>query len=205
MDNQEFADVLNNMKDLTIGQILKLVLKVKYKTVIMLLGIIAIGLGGAFTAGKYSQQKETAVMLESPFAMRIVIDDVNYDFENLTLIKDPTKISITEDKIVLSLREIKSPFDIQQVGNIVARVEIEKISKFWDIFVNNSIDIVSESHAKDNEFDWNGHENDLNFTERFVEKDTVNRYYSDGCILEYRVDENRRSIPDSFFWIRINH
>lgn len=89
----------------------------------MILIFVMSTLGGAFAAGKYTQQKETAVMLESPFSMRIDIDGKVHDFENLTLMKDPTSPALSEDTIVLLLREIKTAFDIIPVEKVIARVD----------------------------------------------------------------------------------
>ena len=70
MDKQDFSDIMNDMKGLTLGQIFRLIAKLKYKTVAMILAFTIVTLSSAFIAGKYAQQRDTAVMLESPFSMR---------------------------------------------------------------------------------------------------------------------------------------
>jgi len=187
-------------------QIVKTIPRIKYKTLIMVFLFFAGLLGGTFAAGRYSHQKETAVMLESPFAMRISVDDKQHDFTSLTLTKDPTMLPPAEDRIVLSLREIKSAFDIIPVGKVVAQVEENKLSGIWSIIVTKA-PAISEAYAapEPTAFNWRGHQNDYKFKEGFINQNTVHRHYSDGCILEYKVDANRRSIPSSFRWVKIAH
>jgi hypothetical protein len=206
VDKENFANVTNHIDDLTLGQIIRLISKLKYRTVTMILFFIISVLGGTFAAGQYTQQKDTAVMLESPFSMRIDIEGQAYDFNNLTLVRDPSTPSVTEDTVVLSLREIKTAFDIIPVGKVIARVEQDKISGIWKLIISQDIVLVNEVQAQEIPvFNWYGHENDYKFKEKFVADNTVYRYYSDGCILAYEVDSNRRSIPGSFRWIENVH
>ena len=204
MDNDNFSEILNNSKDLTIGQIFKLLTKIKYKTMLLFIATFLTITGSAYVAGQASIKEDTAVMLQSPFSMRIALDNNTHDFENLTLIEDPTLPNPSSDMTMLSLRQIQSAFDIVQVGQVVARMERDRALPIWDwLFANADI---KHAHAKSKmSFDWNGHENDYKFKERHKDKNTVHRYYSDGCILEYKLDSNRRSIPSSFKWIKKAH
>lgn len=206
MDKKDFSDIINNMKNLTIGQIFRLVTKLKYRTVVMILAFVMVTLGGAFIAGKYTQQKDTAVMLESPFSMRINVNQKTYDFNNLTLMVDPAMPNLDSGKVALSLREIQSEFDILPVGQVIARVEENKLTGIWKLIISEYGSIINSAYAKPIPiFQWNGHDRDFKFKERFVNKNTVYRYYLDGCILEYQVDMNRRSIPNTFRWIKVTH
>lgn len=206
MNKQDFSDIMNNMKNLTLDQIFRLITKLQYKTAIMIVMFVVTTLGGAFVAGKYSQQKDTAVMLESPFSMRININKKTYDFDNLTLMIDPTMPNFEDGKIALSLREIQSAFDVLQVGQIIARVEENKLTGIWRLIISAHNLMLNEAHARSIAvFQWNGHIQDFKFKEQFVSQNTVHRYYSDGCILEYQVDVDRRSIPSSFRWIKVTH
>jgi hypothetical protein len=206
MDKKDFSDIMNNMKDLTLGQIFRLVAKLKYKTAIMIVMFIIATLGSAFVAGKYSQQKETAVMLESPFSMRIEVNEKTYDFNNLTLMRDPTMPKLEDDRVALSLREIQGAFDVMPVGQVIARVEENKLTGIWRLIISKNNLLINEANAQPIPvFNWNGHSNDYNFKERFINKNTIHRYYPDGCILEYQVDGNRRSIPSTFRWVKITH
>ena len=144
MDNKDFSDILNDSKDLTVRQILRILLKIKYRTATMIILFVVAALGSAFAAGKVSHQKSTAVMLESPFSMRIELGGTQYDFENLTLMRDPASPTL-KNKVVLSIREIKSAFDIIPVGKMVATTEEAKISGMWKLIISQNGSIITEA------------------------------------------------------------
>ncbi len=54
-------------------------------------------------------------------------------------------------------------------------------------------------------FSWRGHEGDNNYREESVDKNTIYRYYRDGCILSYNIDRNGRPVRDSYRWIKTIH
>jgi hypothetical protein len=203
MENDQFSEILNNSKDLTLGQIFKLITKIKYRVMIMVITTFLAITGSAYMAGQASVKQEAAVMLQSPFSMRIVIDNNAHDFNNLTLIEDPTLPNPTSDSMMLSLRQIKSSFDIIPVGQVVARMNKEDINPIWKFLFSKLI--IQEAYAQEMIFDWNGHQKDFKFKEQHIDNNTMRRYYSDGCVLEYKVDRNRRSIPESFKWIKKTH
>ena len=205
MSKKDFAEILNDMEGLTIGQIFRLIAKLKYSTAAILISFVFAFFGTAFAIGKYMQEKETAVMLESPFSMRIEIAEKKYDFSNLTLTKDPSMPPPEEGKVILSLREIQSAFDIIPVGLVVAKVDPNKAKSVWQVIISQA-DVSNKAYADTPiNFDWRGHENDYNFTERFIDPSTIQRTYSDGCILEYDVDKGRRSVHSSFRWVKTTH
>jgi hypothetical protein len=51
-------------------------------------------------------------------------------------------------------------------------------------------------------FQWYGHKNNRRFAEKYIGHNTIRRYYDDGWVLEYKVDQKRNSIPSSFRWIK---
>jgi len=206
MNNKDFSEILNNSKDLTIRQIVKLLGSLKYKTILLFAVIFLTITGSAFIGGQVSMKKEAAVMMNSPFSMRIIIEDNEYDFENLTLIQDPAFVSPDNKTILLTMREIQSVFDIIPIGQVVAKVDNESIPLVWQILFAK-VNVVSEVKAQPREivFNWNGHANDYNYKEKYIGESTVHRFYSDGCVLEYKVDKSRRSMPSSFRWINTTH
>lgn len=205
MPKNEFSEILNNIKYLTIGQLFQIFKKLRYTAVIWLITIFSSCMGAAYVAGQYEQQKETGVALEHPFAMRIEVDGTLHDFNRLTLIKDPSLGRPDKDKVALSIRKIKNEFDIVPIGKIVATVDEKELKGIWKYILSRA-NIVSEAHAKPRPvFDLNDHKGDYKFKEKFVKEHTVHRYYSDGCILEYKVDSERRPIPDTFRWIKKTH
>lgn len=208
-DNKEFSEVLNNIKFLTLGQLFQIVKKLRYTTMVWLFTLFSSCIGGAYVAGQYEEQKETGVALESPFAMRLKVDNNQYDFSRLTLVKDPMLGGLSQDKVVLSIREIKNEFDIIPVGKIVATVDKKELKGVWKWILSeaHTIEWTSVAYAQYPipVFNWNGHKGDYKFKERFVEEHLVHRYYSDGCILSYEVDKDRRSIPGTFKWVKRTH
>lgn len=194
------------ISEMTLKQIFQSIGKLRYKTIAAVVTAFIAIVSASFAIGRYSYQRDTAVMLESPFAMRITLENQQHDFNSLTLIRDPSLPTVSEDKITLSLREIKSAFDIIQVGIVVAKLEKSELGNVWSVFSVNMIpSITSTAYAQPTNFNWYGHEKDTDFTEKFIDPETINRKYSDGCILEYKVDGSRRSVPNSFKWIKVNH
>jgi len=193
---------LNETTNITLGQAFILIKKLKFKTIAALITMLVSVFGLFFTIGRYSHSKETAVLLEVPFSMRIETGDDIYTFDNLTLVKDPT-LPIIDKKVVLSLREIQSEFDIVPIGSIVAAVEDSKLTGIWGVLFSYSPQLINEAQAGD--FNWNGHQSDFNFKEEFINKQTVYRTYQDGCILAYDVDNNRKSAHGTFRWIKRAH
>ena len=87
-------------------------------------------------------------------------------------------------------------------------MEENKLTGIWHVMISKReiVDFVNKAHAQDKvSFDWRGHEADYNFKEQFVSNTTIHRYYSDGCVLAYDVDANRRSIPGTFRWVKTSH
>ncbi len=60
-------------------------------------------------------------------------------------------------------------------------------------------------HAGRRSFSWNGHDRDKAYREENRKRDTIHRYYRDGCILVYNTDGNRRPIGDSYRWVKKTH
>jgi len=203
--------------NITLGQIIKTIGKLKYRTLIMIISIFFGIISASFAFGRFSYQVGTAVRLESPFAMRISIDGKNHDYNALTLIKDPTLKSPSSDAVSLSLREIQDSFDVIQIGIIVAKVGPSEINSVWaklnvvsSDFSNKGYILYAVSQDNDKslppaDFNWYIHKGDYNFSEVHIDKNTVHRTYSDGCILEYKMNDGRKSIHSSFKWIRVNH
>ncbi len=199
MINKEFANIMNNAKDLTIGQVFKIITHLKFKTVAAVVAFFVAIVSGSFVIGRYSYQEKTALTLDSPFGMRLLISEKQYEFKNLILMEDP--INLADNSVILTIREIQNAFDIVPIGKIVARKEKIELPGVFGLFNFKSIGVAKASE----EFNWNGHENDMNFKEVFIDSNTINRYYEDGCILEYKVCEDRKSNKGSFRWIQQNH
>lgn len=205
MDEQHFSELMNDTRNLTIGQIFRLITKIKYRIMAMFITTFLAITGSAYMAGQSSIEQNAAVMLQTPFSMRLNINGQQHDFERLTLLEDPMMPSPTGDTVMLSLREIRSSFDIIPLGLVIATVNRKEIPIPWRWFFASIK--IREAFAQDTRpvFNWSGHDNDFRYKESHINDHIIHRYYSDGCILEYRVDKNRHSIPSSFRWIEITH
>lgn len=195
------SETLNNLNGLTLGHALKIVKRLKISALISIISIIASLMTGAYLFGRSRQQKQTAVMLQKPFSMRLEVEGKQVDYQKLILLKDPMLVSASKDTVIYSLREIKDEFDITPVGKIVATVEKTELSWPWSMF---AISITKQAMASDG-FNWNGHKEDLNYTEEFIDQETIHRTYGDGCVLEYKVNTDRKSLRPSFKWIKSVH
>lgn len=213
MTKKDASETINNIDSLTIGNVFQLVRKLKLSAILSMAALFSSLLGGAYAIGKSSTQKDTAVMLQTPFSMSYKNHTTDFTAYRLILVKDPTAVPPEKGMMVLSLRQIKTEFDVAEVGKIIAKDDQEELSWPWSMFAESEVeedravamtkvDITLTSAWN---FNWNGHLGDYNFTEKFVSEDTVNRFYSDGCVLEYKVDADRRSIPDTFKWLKSVH
>jgi hypothetical protein len=186
-----------SMDSLTLGQLWKVLRRLKLSAVIAVLVFLASCSAGWFALGRFSQQEHTAVGLQTPFSMRLLIEEKHLDFERLIVTKDPTNVAPTSDTEVFSVREVKSALDIVPVGYIVAQKPVVDLSWPWRW--------ISAAFGDEVSFDWHGHQYDYSFTESFIDPETVHRFYKDGCVLEYKVTKSRSSDPSSFKWIKSVH
>jgi hypothetical protein len=195
------TETLNNLDGLTLGHLLSILKKLKLTALVSIATVLGSVLGGAYLLGRASTTKQAAVMLRSPFAMRLAIDGHKVDFQNLILLKDPALVSPSQDTVILSLREIRDEFDVFPVGLITAKVEKSNLSWPWKLF---AWDFGHNAWAAD-EFSFGAHQGDFNYTEEFVDAETVLRTYEDGCQLQYQVDSDRKSVRTSFKWLKNVH
>ena len=173
--------------------------RLHWKSWASLLSIIVPALAATFLGGAAANHKP-ALFLDSPFDMRIMVENTTNDFGGLTLIAD-TAPSPTPQTRVYEIRQVLSPFDILPIGKLHAQHFEEGV---WQ----RLFDAVQTTGAVAGEvaFNWNGHENDGRYKEERVSKYLIHRYYlSDKCVLAYNVDDGGRSIPSSFRWINRTH
>jgi hypothetical protein len=70
MDDNDFSEILNNSKDLTIRQIFRLMTNITYKSMIMFIATFLAITGSAYIAGQASIQQEAAVMAAKHMILR---------------------------------------------------------------------------------------------------------------------------------------
>ena len=190
------------MDDLTLGHLWSVIRKLKISAIVGVLTFLGSVAGTAFALGRITQEHRTAMNLQTPFSMRLKLEAGNQDFEHLILIKDPTSTPPSPDTEVLTVREIRNEFDVVPIGVVIAQTDHTQVSWPWSWLAQ--VTSLSKAWAAEG-FDWHGHRNDYNYTEKFVDADTVNRTYTDGCVLEYKVTKSRSSNPSSFRWIKNVH
>jgi hypothetical protein len=148
-----------------------------------------------FKAGQIYQISEIAIPLSSPFDMALKFDEKEINLEKIYFVKCPN-FPDSKETIALELRRIIKSAETEKVGTaIVLREVVQKFS------ISQAINFISTAYAQNN-FNWEGHEKKYNFKEKYMKSDTIRRTYTDGWILEYKVDKSGRSIPSSFRWIK---
>ncbi len=203
-------DVINDVEKITIGEFFSILKRVKLKIMFSIILFLATLAYGIFKTGQYYQINSTAVALGYPFKMSMEKDVLYKILKNepnemvhfgwLNLVKNPGN-PLDNDDAILTLHRIseKDSSDIKQIGSVVTQKLATK--NVFSLLLTN-LDSTQLAYAVTNTFDWRGHENNYRFKERYINKNTVQRYYEDGWILEYKVDARGNSIPSSFRWIR---
>ena len=195
---------MEDLEDLTFGHLLRTLKRLKVSALVSIITLTITVLSGSFVAGRLSQSKQTAVSLQTPFALRLTKDGTSLDYKRLLLLKDPTQVPPTADTEVLVLREVLDEFDVVPIGIVVAQVPHTETTWPLSWFAGIEEPLMNTAWA-DAGFDLGPHKGDFNYTERFVDAETINRTYSDGCVLEYRVNRSRRSDQSSFKWVKNVH
>jgi hypothetical protein len=104
-----------------------------------------------------------------------------------------------EDQFYLQIRRMDEHRNIVPMGNIVAQkgrvIDLPRAPGFF---------AISAAYAQLG-FNWYGHDENYQFCEEYIDRFTIRRYYDDGWVLEYNVDEQGHSIPSSFRWIAMGN
>jgi hypothetical protein len=156
-----------------------------------------------FKFGQKLQVTETAIPLNRPFDMKIKPEKNGHPFDlrNIVLSIDKDYPAVDEAQSALKITKINqdNPTEIEVIGNIIA--QRTKFKSFPFIGISSSIEDYGNVYAQER-FQWYGHENDYQFYEVTVNRDTMRRCYDDGWILEYKLDRMGHSIPESFKWVK---
>ena len=196
---------MEDLEDLTLGHLLHTLKRLKISALVSIITLTLTVLSSAFVAGRLSQSKQTAVSLQTPFALRLVKDGTKLDYERLLLLKDPTQVPPTTDTEVLVLREVLDEFDVVPIGVVIAQTPHTETTWPLSWFAGIEERSLIDSAWADAGFDLGPHKGDFKYVEVFVDPETINRAYSDGCVLEYRLNKSRRSDQTSFKWIKNIH
>ena len=131
-------EVLNDIEQLTLGELVKILSKLRIRVLLSIIIIIFGVLYGVFKTGQNFQLQETAVM-QLPFEVTIekspitkIIQETvqnRITIEKLVLAKNPNFPNIDDKSIGFILHRINKPSDIQVIGSLVAQKQ--KIKKLF--------------------------------------------------------------------------
>ncbi len=175
----------------------------KIRALLSLTGIFLAYSFALFGLGCKLQNEKTAIALGKPFDMYLNLSQgfareaENYaDLELKKIYLLPEEYTPEEEQFILQIKRIDEHRIPVPIGNITAQkgkvVDLPKIPGFF---------AMSPAYAQE-DFEWYGHEENYQFREEFIDRYTIRRYYDDGWILEYKVDEQGYFVPFSFRWIR---
>lgn len=184
-----------------------------------------------FELGRETQSQLTALELSKHFSLEAnnleVGKEINLEQKSISLQKvilakatHIGKVKIEDlgdsykDKILYNIHKTdeNNPFAIRTLGKIITTKTIYNtdniLSKAWDIIKENTLEIfanfsiIEKAYAQTN-FKWYGYSSNYQYTEKYIDENTVERTYDDGAILRYEMDNQGNSIPLSFRWINL--
>ena len=185
----------------TLGEMWQRLAKVRIRHVITALAVFASYTIFMHDVGVRDQAHETAVTLQSPFDMRIKSLEAKSDGVVLEkvffMVAD---VSPEPGKVDLLFKKNDPDTRIPEViGSATAQAE-DGPAAYWSAWIRE--DLLSLVVWAQDRFDWSNHERRTDFYERVVRPGVVQRYYRDGWILEYRVNEQGNTEANSLKWVR---
>jgi len=153
-----------------------------------------------FKLGQQYQVSGEALSLNRLFSLNLVIEkseneNKKINFRDLYLLesKEPSPIP---GKAFLEIRRYNDDGGTEKIGSIHAvKPGIKPVPRV------SLPEWTRNAYAADN-FEWHGHKHKRNFSEKYINSNTIRRYYDDGWVLEYNVDKKGNSISSSFRWIK---
>lgn len=201
---------LDNLDKITLSELFGVFAHVKIKA-LWTIGLGFISYTSVVSIAAMSiQESKTAIALRDPFDISIrkdAIENCTDSSKNKNLLRCK-KIYLVEQHspsdakqlhLELRIADEHSPMTAG-LGTILAKKRVKRKVPFLPITLDISQPVLAQS--KQDRFNWNGHKNNFEFYEKYISRNTIRRYYKDGWILEYKVDQNKRSILSTFIWIR---
>ncbi len=173
-----------------------------------------------FSLGVSHQYKETAIEVRKKFHLTIenlqdkgiALEGKIINIDNIFLAEYLVYEGSGNGNKVYKLHRInpRIPSDIKIIGSVSTDDKtttkttnpidfLQEITNFTSQSISN-FSLIEIAHAQQ-EFNWYGYEDNYDFQEKYTDEYTVRRSYDDGAILEYKIDLNGSSIPESFKWI----
>jgi len=193
-------DEIKNLKNLSFKEFFHLLGKMQIKVFISLISTALIFGIFIFKVGQLYQTRGEALSLCRLFSLSLELEKGEADNEKIKYLdiyllesKDPHPVP---GEAYLEVRKYKKEGGSEQVGLIQAKKpDMELMPRV------GFPEYIKSAYAAE-KFQWYRHKNNRNFTEKYISKYTIRRYYDDGWVLEYKVDKKRKSIHSSFRWIR---
>jgi hypothetical protein len=193
-------DELKNLKNLNFKEFFHLFGKIQIKVFISLISSTLIFSIFIFKVGQLYQARGEALSLCRIFSLSLELEKgepdnkkINYRDIYLLASKDPSPIP---GKAYLEIRKFNKEGGTEIIGLIHAGKP-----KMKPVPTVGLLESAKKAYAAE-KFNWYGHKSNRQFSEKYVKHNTIRRYYDDGWILEYKVDQNRKSIPSTFRWIK---
>jgi hypothetical protein len=187
------------LEKLSLRQFLDLLSNLRITTIIWLVTILASGGSLLFIAGQKFQQTLSGISLERPFGMKITSPPLNYPYPTLIITELHGVADAAEPSSVeLYLRRKNELNMFDTIGEI--RAQQVPLRPLFDVL--DRAGLLVPSTVAQEPFNWMGQEGNSKYYERFLDRNTVRRYYDNGAILEYRVDDKGHSVPGTLKWIR---
>src|SRR5262249_3423494 len=177
MNMDDFSRAIDDFKDLTFRQLVDILSRIKIRVLLSIIGAFLIYTFFVFQFGQIFQKEGTAITLHFPFDMNIKQNAQEFKLKRLYLIEDDRSPMLDSEHITFQLRRISDgPIDTEEIGGIIAqKAKLKSLPFPW----RGSIDVFGSVYAQEN-FQWSGHENNYRFYEKFINKNTIRRYYEDG-------------------------
>jgi hypothetical protein len=193
-------DEFRNLKNLNFREFFHLLGKIEIKVFISLISSTLIFSIFIFKVGQLYQTKGEALALCRLFSLSLELEkgaaeDKKIKYRDLYLLEseDPSPVP---GKAYYEIRKYNEEGGTEIIGLIHAgKPEMKPVPIV-------GIPEFTKTAYAEVKFQWYGHKNNRNFTEKYVSPNTIRRYYDGGWVLEYKVDKKRKSITSSFRWIK---
>lgn len=198
------------IEKLSIVDLANLFGKTRMRTLVSIFLFFVIALAVAFQVGALIEAKRAAITSKYPFKMTIDnisdlgnLEDGKIELEKIYLVKDPQRPIREDDRMDLVVRRMVDAGGSERIGSVVAKkVKPLNVLKFIGLQIEIPTFAQDQGPRRSPaDFDWRGHESDTDFHEEYVDEDTIRRYYDDGWVLEYDVDQRGRTILSTFRWV----
>ena len=185
---------VGDIDSITLRELVLLIGKVRVRTLISAFAVFAVVIAEIFHLGVWYKSREVGIILRHPFDMNL--KNASTSMRDIYLVKDP-KEPILPEHIRFVVRKFKEQRGSEEIGTVKAQKIDFQVPILW-FFGSN--EITNKAMAEES-FEWHNHINNKKFYEEYVDENTIRRYYDDGWVLEYKVDENGDTVDATLNWV----